>query len=119
MPHGAERPLEDAARARPPRRFPPTPPLRPASPASGSACARRGAPRATGSRLVRSRAELGSPFMLGSRDAATQRSPGAAAASAWAACEALAAQRLSKQRLGGRRGAAMAGGRARPGPAGE
>lgn len=57
--------------------------------------------------------------MLGSGDAATQRSPGAAAASAWAACTASAARQLGKQRLGGRRGPAMAGGKAPPGAAGE
>lgn len=57
--------------------------------------------------------------MLGSGDAATQRSPGAAAASAWVAYRASAARRLGKQRLGGRRGPAMAGGKAPPGAAGE
>lgn len=91
----------------------------PRPPASGGACARRGVPQAARSRLVRSRAELGSPFMLGSGDAATQRSPGAAAASAWAACTASAARRLGKQRLGGRRGPAMADGKAPPGAVGE
>lgn len=93
---------------------PPAPP-----PASGRAGALCGAPRAARSRLVRSRAALGAPFMLGSGNAATQRSQGAAAASAWAACEASGARRLGGRRRRGRRGAAMAGGGARPGAAGE
>ncbi|KAK2091683.1 hypothetical protein P7K49_030967 [Saguinus oedipus] len=57
--------------------------------------------------------------MLGIGCAATQRSPGAAAASAWAACAASVALRQGGWRRRGQLGAAMAGGGARPGAAGE